>query len=77
MHSDAYLKRYTENHNALQYLEVGTKKNGWSIVHISYCSPWGYVLLRSPKGIVTRQSPRGVLENHGYLATGVSTYGSF
>lgn len=76
MHSDAYLKRYLENQNAIQYLEVGTKKNGHKIVHISNCSPWGYVLVKLPTGVVVRESPRTVFEQRRYLATGEETYGT-
>lgn len=58
---NAFLQRYLANQAALQEIKVGDVRKGWRCIAISYCSPWGFVLL-SKGGVVVRQSPRGFRE---------------
>ena len=63
MNSDAFLRRYRKNTEAMALLRLGAKTTcGWTLIDYKATSPWGWCLIKKGNAIA-RCSPATFLEN--------------
>ena len=63
MNSDAFLRRYRKNTEAMQLLRLGAKTTcGWTLIDYKASAPWGWCLIKKGN-VIARCSPAAFLEN--------------